>query len=76
MTATTITQQAADVATAIMRAAEASGIGVDDALDALEDYTEGPFRPSDWSDGLNAALRRVTPANADAVHTALSGFAA
>lgn len=70
-----MTTQAAEVATAIMQAAEASGIGVDDALDALQDYTEGPFRPSDWSADLNAALRRVTPSNATAVWDALEGFA-
>jgi len=41
-------------------------------MGAFVSYTEGPFRPSDYSSDLNNALRLVTPANAEAVEAALS----
>lgn len=62
------------IATELVAAAEASGIGIDDLFDAYEDWTEGPFRDSDWSPRVRAALRKVTPSNATAVYGALQHF--
>jgi len=60
------------IATDLLAIGKATGHDEDEVVDAFVSYTEGPFRPSDYSSDLNNALRLVTPANAEAVEAALS----
>lgn len=67
---------AGEIATALMLAAESAGESLEVVEEAVADWTEGPFRPSDYSPALVRALRAVTPTNHVAVAVALAHFEA
>lgn len=69
-----MTRTPGEIATALMLAAERNGESLEDVEEALADWTEGPFRDSDYSTDLVRALRAVTPTNHVAVSAALDHF--